>query len=305
LSSSSRSPSVTVVVASHDEGLNLRRTVGNLLATMPPDGEIVVVDDASTDGSADFLGDAYPDVRLLVSERRLGSPRARNHGASAARGDLVVFADAHIEAPFGWFEPLASELVREEVGAVGPAVSVQGNPLARGYGFAWRDRTFGVDWLGPRGHEPHAVPMLGGFFLALRRRFFEEIGGFDDGLVIWGGEDGELCTRIWLLGHECRVVPSVAVAHRFRTRLPYLVHPEAVVHNRLRVAAVHFSRPALDSVIDDLRNDAWFPAAVARLLDGDASQRRQELAARRAHDDTWFFEQFQIGAFAMTKEEQT
>jgi hypothetical protein len=125
------------------------------------------------------------------------------------------------------------------------------------------------------------------------------------GARVWGGEDGELCTRIWLLGHECRLVPAVAVAHRFRTQLPYPVHPEAIVHNRLRVAAVHFSRPALDSVIAELRNDAWFPAAVARLLEGDAAQRRQELAARRAYDDTWFFEQFEIGAFATTKEGQT
>jgi GT2 family glycosyltransferase len=50
----------------------------------------------------------------------------------------------------------------------------------------------------------------GGAFLAMRRSLFEECGGFDAGLFGWGAEDSELCARLWMLGHSCVVVPTIA-----------------------------------------------------------------------------------------------
>ena len=69
--------SLSVIVISLNEGDFLRRTVDNLLDTLPPSTEIIVVDDGSKDGSTDFLSDAdgYPSVTLLRSAERLGVPR--------------------------------------------------------------------------------------------------------------------------------------------------------------------------------------------------------------------------------------
>src|SRR5260370_34776131 len=103
-----------------------------------------------------------------------------------------------------------------------------------GYGQKWQDATLDTDWLGGQGKEPHPVPLLGGGFIAVRREVFATVGGFDSGMVLWGAEDSEFCIRLWTLGYECWVVPSIDVAHRFRPQRPYEVNWEPVLHNKLR-----------------------------------------------------------------------
>src|SRR5437773_5379480 len=94
-------PEISVIVLSLNEGDMLRRTVEALDATLPPAAEIVVVDDGSTDASADFL--AQPNSRTrLFRVPGLGVARGRNYGARQSRGRILVFSDAHIETPPGW-----------------------------------------------------------------------------------------------------------------------------------------------------------------------------------------------------------
>jgi GT2 family glycosyltransferase len=292
LSSHSPSPSVSVVIASHNEGENLVRTVHSLLAGLPSEGEIIVVDDASTDGSADCLTSGYGGVTVLRCPGRQGAIRARNLGVERARGEVVVFSDAHIQAPLDWTGPLVEALACPSVGATGPAISVMDNPAAKGFGFRWSDPALTVDWLGQQYDEPYAVPMLGAGFMAMRREVFQAVGGFDPGLILWGFEDAELCLRLWLLGYECRVVPDVDVAHLFRASHPYAVDWEMVLHNMLRVAVVHFGEERTRRMVACLTSNNAFPAAFARLCAGDTWARREALHAARAHDDDWFFHRF-------------
>jgi hypothetical protein len=139
--------------------------------------------------------------------------------------------------------------------------------------------------------------MLGGFCIAMRRDLFERCGGFDPGLEGWGGEDAELSLRLWTLGYECHVLPGVAVGHHFRERLPHLKRPCAVLHNYLRIGAVHFSTHALEQLVEAYRTSPFLAEALAWVLDGDVACRRQEHRARRVHDDAWFFDRFGITAF--------
>jgi GT2 family glycosyltransferase len=285
--------SVSAVIVSHNEGDMLRRTVLNLRGTLPADGEIVVLDDASTDGSADASGWGVPGVRVFRPADRLGAARARNFGAQQARGEMIVFCDAHIEAPPGWVDRFAAALERRDVGAVGATISAMGSPSLKGCGFTWRDPYLNVRWLEPCGvSHPYPVPMLGGAFLAMRRDVFEATGGFDSGLVVWGAEDAELCLRLWLLGCECWIDPAVDVAHLFRSAHPYAVNWEAMLHNILRVTMLHFGDARTERVVEALRTNAAFPAAFARLAQGDTWQRRAALRAQRRYDDDWFFERF-------------
>lgn len=286
--------SVSVVVISHNEGDRLRRTVHGLMATLPRDGDIVVVDDASTDGSTDFLGPSYGSVLLVHSAERLGVPRARNRGAALCHGRLIVFADAHIDADFGWVPAFQAALDRPGVGAVGPAVSVMGSPSARGYGFTWRDAALNLDWLGRQGDQPYPVPLLPGCFMATRRDVLDVCGGFDEGLSVWGGEDMELSLRLWLLGYECLIVPEVEVAHFFRERLPFEFDWTTMLHNLLRLGVVHFGPARLKRLVACLASSPAFPAAFTQLAEGDTWLRREQFRAVRQHDDDWFFNRFDI-----------
>ena len=279
---------ISAVVVSHDEGPWLGRTVAGLLAG--GDGEVVVVDDGSTDGSAEGLDGGR--VRVIRPEGRLGIARARNLGASWARGDVLVFSDAHVDAPPGFAGPLAAALDRPGVGAVGPAIADVDRPEARAYGFRWADATLTPEWLAWPGPDPAPVPMLGGGFLALRREVFREVGGFDPGLILFGAEDAELGLRLWTLGYECLVVPAVEVAHQFRRHHHYAVPWQAVLHNLLRVAVVHFGPGRTERLVARVAGHPAFPAALARLAEGDAWTRRREVRAARRRDDDWFFERF-------------
>jgi GT2 family glycosyltransferase len=296
-SSSSSRRELTVVVPSHNEGGNLRETVHALLATMPPAGEVIVVDDDSDDGSADFLTTGgYGGVRLIRARSRLGAPAARNAGAAASTAEVLVFSDAHVKPPMGWAPALLAALDRPGVGAVAPVISVAGLPDARGYGLSWSDAALNVEWLRASGDGCYPVPILPGGFMAVRREAFGACGGFDVGLVRWGSEDQELSLHLWGRGYECLLAPQVDVAHVFRRHFPYPVDAETALHNKLRMAAVHFGRRRLGQVVSALQGSGGFASAMARLLDGDFAERRRLVRRERRHDDDWFCERFGITA---------
>lgn len=286
--------SVSIVIATHNEGERLCRTVMGLAATAPADFEVIVVDDFSTDGSIELLRASRPDVRVVTPPRRLGPPLARNFGAQFATRSWILWNDAHIEAEPGWAEAFAAVLADPRVGAVGPAVTALGNQSHAGFGLRWKNAALQAEWLPRRGDEPYPVPMVSGCCIALRREVFEQTGGFDPGLIFRGGGEMELCFRLWALGYECRVVPGTRFAHLFRSRFPYAVKAADVLHNLLRTAITHFDRDRLAAVITALSTNPAFPQALALVADSDVWTRRAGIRSRRVLDDQAFFDRFRM-----------
>ncbi len=284
-------PLVSVVIVCLNEGAQLEHTVESFSATSPPGTEIVVVDDGSNDGCADFLENGKTDVRL-VRTARSGVPRARNHGARVASGEVLVFADAHVVAPALWGHPILDALAAPGVGATAPAVYDLNNPVAKGFGFQLSVPTLDPSWLSQRDTTPYAVPTLPGCCFAIRREVFETVGGFDEGMIHWGMEDTELGLRLWLLGYDLLLVPQIELGHLFRGVLPYPVTRGCIVHNKLRLAFMHFDRRRIEAVVDALSADRDFTCGLALLAEGDVTSRGADLRRRRVRDDTWFFERF-------------
>lgn len=290
--------SVSIVVVTHNEGERLRRTVEGLAATAPGDSEVIVVDDFSTDGSIELLRADKPEIRVVKPQQRLGPPSARNFGAQFATGSFIVWSDAHVEPEPGWSAALAAMLADPGVGAAGLAVAALGNESNIGFGMRWKNPALDVEWLPRKSDEPYAVPIVCGCFLGMRREVFEETGGFDPGLILWGGGEMELCFRLWVLGYECLIEPRARVAHLFRPRFPYAVRPAAVLHNQLRIAMVHFGRDRLETVIAALNRNPVFPKALALARDSDLWSRRDVIRSQRARDDDAFFERFPMPALS-------
>jgi glycosyltransferase involved in cell wall biosynthesis len=283
---------VSIVVISHNEGVYLGRTVDSLLAALPSNAEIIVVDDCSTDGSTGGLQDDGI-VRVLRPPKRLGTVKARNYGARQARGRVIVFSDAHVEVPQHWYEPLLAPLARRTVGAVGPTISMMNYPAGRGYGLRFRDAALNCDWGKLQGPNPYPVPLLGAGFFAMRRDVFAALGGFDPGMIMYGMEDPDLDIRLWTFGYECVLVPGVDVAHLFREDHPFQDW-ESLLHNILRYGTVHFGQDRLRRLIDCYSNDRTLPMALARVAASDAWARRREIQDARCHDDDWYFNKFQM-----------
>lgn len=276
---------ISVVVVTRNEGEELARTVENLRDTLPARSEVVIVDDGSTDGSTTRF-------RRRIAAAGLGVARARNLGVKHSTGDLLVFADAHIRLDRGWWKPLAEVLENPRVAAAAPAVTHLPRAHAHGYGLRFTGSDLDARWLPRCGDTPYAVPIVPGCCLAMRRRTFAALGGWDAGLLHRGGVDNELSVRMWLMGYEGVVVPGVAVRHLFRETSPYPVGWPQYLHNRLRLAFAHLSPPRMAKVVRALHRYAEFGAAMVLLLEGGISQRRRQMMARRKRTDQEYFERF-------------
>jgi len=282
---------LSVVVISRNEGAELRRTVENLEDTLPEGGEIVVVDDGSTDGSAAHLARRRGRVKLRRA-RNLGVARARNWGARLSRGAIVVFADAHIRVESLWWRPLMDLLEDPKVGGAAPAVTHLKPTPYRGYGLRLTGPDLDAKWLTRRAGGPFPVPILPGCCLAMRREVFEATGGWDEGMLLRGGVDNEGCVRFWLFGYDLLIAPEVVVRHQFRRKSPYPIGWGPYLHNRLRLAFAHLSPNRLGKVVSALRHYEAFGEALALLVEGNISAHRPDMLKRRVRSDDWFFERF-------------
>ena len=75
------------------------------------------------------------------------------------------------------------------------------------------------------------------------RLYFHELGEYDSGMEVWGGENLELSFRLWMCGGSLEIVPCSRVGHVFRKRRPYGSKPgeeDTMIRNSLRVAKVFF-----------------------------------------------------------------
>lgn len=285
---------ISVILPACNESVLLKRTVEQFAATLPRNSEIIVVDNGSTDGCSDFLQQGeFKGVQLIRTPEPLGVSGARNRGLAQAQGEVVVFADAHIDIPEHWWQPIVALLNNPQVGVVGPAIGVMGEPeLSKNYGQRIADSKLRVEWLGYKSEEPYPVPTLGGGFMAMRHDTLKQAGAFDADMPQWGSEDLELCLRYWLLGFEVWVAPEVVILHYFRNKNPYVVEWRSLTHNLLRVALLHLGKERLARVLGALKSDSHFDATLAAVADSRLWQQRAYFAERRLHDDDWYFEKF-------------
>jgi len=289
-------PDASIIIPCKNEGSNVKMTVDSLLSVLPSRGaEILVVDDESQDGCCRFLqaNSSYSKIHYIFSPG-LGAAQARNYGAAAAKGEYLVFCDAHITVQARWLESLLTTFNRPGVDAVSPAIGSITNPFAVGYGQTWNER-LETAWLpAPAQMETTRVPLLPGGCLAVRSSVFHRVGGFEQGFIVWGHEDVELSLKLWLFGYGLYINPSVKILHLFRQKHPYLVKMEHVDYNLLRMAYSHFNNERVDKVIAMVRSHGKSEKIVRNVLKGGVLEQRQDYFKRRQRDDDWFMTEFQI-----------
>lgn len=177
--------------------------------------ELVLVDNASTDGTPDLYGRFDIVVR---NRRNWGFGRACNQGAAVSSGQTFVFLNNDTEVTFRWLEPLVA--AAERFGIAGPKLVYPDGKIQHAGVRLFRDGAgvLTAENIG-RGEpdegydEPATVDAVTGACLAVRRDVFAKAGGFD--LKYHNGyEDVDLClTAKTQPGVECRYVPSSKVVH--------------------------------------------------------------------------------------------
>uniref|UniRef100_A0A1I7Y004 Polypeptide N-acetylgalactosaminyltransferase n=1 Tax=Steinernema glaseri TaxID=37863 RepID=A0A1I7Y004_9BILA len=240
-------PTASVVIVFHNEGWSpLLRTVHSVLLRSPPHliKEIILVDDYSDKPHLkgkleEYIKQFNGKVKLIRNKEREGLIRTRSNGAHAATGDVVIFLDAHCEVNINWLPPLLAPIKNNRRIMTVPVIDgIDMNTWAyrRVYGSADRHFRGIFEWgllyketeisereRQRRKHnsEPFRSPTHAGGLFAIDRNWFEELGYYDDGLQIWGGEQYELSFKIWQCGGGILFVPCSHVGHVYRSHMPY------------------------------------------------------------------------------------
>ncbi|KAH6938451.1 hypothetical protein HPB50_009385 [Hyalomma asiaticum] len=219
-------PTASVVVCFYNEAWSaLVRTVHSVLKRTPAAllHELILVDDNSTLPElglqlSRYVASELPsNVRLIRTPAREGLIRARMYGARNASGQCRI---DNVDT----FEYSASPIVR--------------GGFNWGLHFKWESPP---RLRGPRqAIDPIPSPTMAGGLFAMDRRYFHELGEYDDGMDIWGGENLEISFRIWMCGGRLEILPCSRVGHVFRRRRPYgsPSGEDTLTKNSLRVAHV-------------------------------------------------------------------
>lgn len=179
--------------------------------------EVIVADNGSTDRTADVALDwteKLPDLRVVRAQRRRGVNYARNVGAAAARGDLLLFCDADDVASPGWLQEMAEAArVSDIVGGV-----INDQVLSDFRARSWRPRPL-------RDHLPmhmSFLPYASGGNLGVRTTVWRALGGFDETYTC-GCDEVEFCWRAQLALYTIAFVPHAVMHYRLRSKLWPLV----------------------------------------------------------------------------------
>uniref|UniRef100_H3BH33 Polypeptide N-acetylgalactosaminyltransferase n=1 Tax=Latimeria chalumnae TaxID=7897 RepID=H3BH33_LATCH len=236
-------PNTSIIIPFHNEGWSsLLRTVHSILNRSPPEliAEIVLVDDFSDREHLKKRLEEYmahfPKVRIVRTKKREGLIRTRMLGASVATGEVITFLDSHCEANVNWLPPLLDRIAQDRKTIVCPMIDVidhdhfgyetQAGDAMRG-AFDWemyyKRIPIPAKLQKPDPSDPFVSPVMAGGLFAMERKWFWELGGYDTGLEIWGGEQYEISFKVWMCGGRMEDIPCSRVGHIYRKYVPYKV----------------------------------------------------------------------------------
>jgi len=229
--------------------------VRSVLTASEEDLEIIIVDNASPDKSAEIVRQNVPSIKLIQLTSNVGYGEACNVGARNSLGAYLVFLNNDTVVRDGWLSALISSLRDQRNGAVCSKVMLPGTRetidscggVSDIYGFAW-SRGKGEDDRRQYDCSPQCFYAVGSS-LAIRKDVFEWVGGFDKELFMYL-EDVDVSWRLRLLGFRVLCVPGSTVMHKSgitrmkTTDIQYLFN-----RNRLRMILKNYSLRSLLSIL--------------------------------------------------------
>ena len=207
--------------------------------------EIIVSDNASTDGSQDWLKEYHPDILLLEHDDNYGYSGGCNRGALVARGSFLLFLNNDTIHDPSWLEPLLDRLESDSsiaalqpkilnyyerdlfdyAGGSGGHMDLFCYPFARGRLFMEQEKDVG------QYDSAESCFWASGTAIMIRRKLFEKAGSFDE-IFFSHMEEIDLCWRLQAMGHKVWVEPQSVVYHKNAVSLPMYSHWKYYLNHR-------------------------------------------------------------------------
>jgi GT2 family glycosyltransferase len=223
---------ISIIIVSWNAKDFLKKCIHSILEdTNKFNIEIIVVDNASSDGSPAMVASQFPEVKIICNEGNLGFAKANNIGMKQSSGKYVFLINSDIEILHGCFESMISFMeVNPDIGMLGPRIlnpdrTLQ--PSCRGCKTLWNMfcRAASLDMLFPKmkifgGREmafwPHDtirdVEELSGCFWMVTRKALDEVGLLDEDFFIYS-EDSDWCKRFQKAGTRIVFSPEAQAIH--------------------------------------------------------------------------------------------
>lgn len=234
-------PLTSIIVIFYDEPWSLllrclhsifNRTPAQLLL------EVILVNDKSSRKDVNEKLEKYSlenfggKVRYFENSERKGLIVTRMEGSRRAKGEVIVFLDSHMEVNVNWLPPLLEPIALNNKVATVPIIdsfspfTLEYQSLGQGSrgSFDW---TMTYQWISLTkeyqknpGDNYQLSAMTGGAY-AINRNYFFHLGGYDEGMMVWNGENYELSFKLHLCGGNLIQVPCSHVAHTTKHRMRY------------------------------------------------------------------------------------
>ncbi|MBV6643044.1 MAG: glycosyltransferase family 2 protein [Cyclobacteriaceae bacterium] len=188
------------------------------------DYEVIIADDASTDGSVSFLKEYYPDIILAEHKRNQGFSKNINAAIHRATKELVLFLNTDVELTDDYFEPLFKYFEKPDTfGVMGKVIGNQDGETQDAAKYPTIGPTSiraNINYL-PENETSTWLPtvFLSGGWALVDRLKLTELGGFDEIYSPYYGEDVDLSLKAWKIGYQCYFEPQAICKHPISTTI--------------------------------------------------------------------------------------
>lgn len=291
-------PFFSIIIVSWNALHHLKTYFPSVAATDYSHYEIILADNASTDGSKQWMRENYPDVKIAEFDKNYGYCGGNNRAVRHAEGDILIFLNNDVRVEPDWLKGLATCFQKDEniaaaqpkmlwdkdpeyfeyAGAAGGFLDQFGYPFCRGRIFDTLEKD-----QGQYDYESD-IFWASGAALAVRKKLFEEVGPFDEDFE-FHMEEIDLCWRLWNMGYRIRYCPESTVYHLGGGSLP-MDSPRKLYYNYRNNLRMIWKNSSTHSI-------AWqftgrylldIVAAFKTLADGDTESFK---AIYQAHRDFW------------------
>lgn len=218
---SGKHKSVSVVILSYNSKEDLKECIPSLISQTYQDFEIIVVDNASTDGSEEFIKANYPGIKIVQTGKNLGYAAGNNAGFEVAEGEYIVVVNPDTVADPEWLAELVKPLENDPtITATTSKVLIyyqkdKINTCANTAHYTGLTFCRGLNRSASELNNYQPVGAVSGCSFAIRSNMLKKINGFDSDFFLYQ-EDADLSWRIRFAGGKIMYVPESIIYHKFK-----------------------------------------------------------------------------------------